>query len=394
MDKNNTKKVFKEFLNPLDAPILAKMAENLKLDKYVKKLDTLAFIKLFIYAELAEIENLTEISLEVNHSSQLQEALQLQSISTSQLSRKLRQIPPTFLDAVLRHLIQKVRQLFGFRKGNQLLEKLHIIDSSTITLSLSQSSWAPKNRYTGGVKMHTRVIYQDDVTYLDRLLITAARPADRTQLDKLLVNEEGALHVFDRGYYDYEKFDELISRNIRFVTRLKENAVYRVVEEIPVNPNSAIKREAIIFLGKMKHPLRLIEVIDSIGTPIRLVINDAKLSAEEVSEIYRKRWQIELFFKWMKQHTVLKNCFSLSYNGVHNQIYLAMITFCLTLLMHQKMNTRKTLLEFKRIIVHYYYDSMQKFTEVFIQQPTRRSRGRQKIDHNQRFKEIEQYYGL
>lgn len=394
MDKNNTKSVFKEYLNPLDAPILSKMAAQMKLDKYVKKLDTLTFTKLFIYAELAEIQSLTETSFRVNHSSELQEALQLQSISTSQLSRKLCQIPPAIFDAVLRHLIQKVRQIFGFKKGNQLLEKLYIIDSSTITLGLSQYPWAPKNRYTGGVKMHTRVVYQDETTYLDRLIITAARPADRTQLDELLVYEEGALHVFDRGYYDFKKFDELIGQNIRFVTRLKENAVYRVVEERPIKTDCAIKREAIIYLGKMKHPLRFIEVVDSTGVPIHLVINDAKLSAEEISEIYRKRWQIELFFKWMKQHTVLKNCFSMSYNGVHNQIYLAMITFCLTLLMHQKMSAKRTLLEFKRMIQHYYHDTLEQLVEKLTYQSSRRSRGRQKVDYMESFKEMKQHYGL
>ena len=162
MDKHNIKNVFKEYLNPLEAPILSKMAAQMKIDKYVKKLDTLTFTQLFIYAQLAEIQSLTEISLKVNHSSELQEALQLPSISTSQLSRKLGQIPPTILDDVLRHLIQKVRQMFGFKKGNQRLKKLYIIDSSTITLALSQYPWAPKNRYTGGVKMHTLVVYQDD----------------------------------------------------------------------------------------------------------------------------------------------------------------------------------------------------------------------------------------
>ena len=204
------------------------------------------------------------------------------------------------------------------------------------------------------------------------------------------MNEEGALHVFDRGYYDYKKFHELTRKGIRFVTRLKENAVYRVVEERPITPESEIKREAIIFLGNMKSPLRLIEVVDSTGVPIRLVVNDANLSAEEVSEVYRKRWQIELFFKWMKQHTVLKHCFSKSYNGVHNQIYLAMITFCLTLIMHQKMVVQGTLLTFKRLLQHYYFDSMEQLIEKLTPASSRRRCKRQKVNHVKSFKEIEQ----
>ncbi len=159
MDKINTKNVFKEYLNALDEKILLKMADSLKLDKYAKKLDTLMFAKLFIYAELMEIPSLTEISFELNHQQLLQSELGLKSISTSQLSRKLRDIPPTIFDALLRHLIQKVRRTYGYHRANKVLEKLYIIDSSTITLGLSQHPWAPKNRFTGGVKMHARTLY-------------------------------------------------------------------------------------------------------------------------------------------------------------------------------------------------------------------------------------------
>jgi len=394
MDKINIKNVFKEYLNVIDEKILLKMANYLELDKYVKKLDTNVFTKLFIYAELMEIPSLTEISLHLNHQPLLQNELGLKSISTSQLSRKLRDIPPTIFDALLRHLIQKIRQTYGYQKGNKMLEKLYIIDSSTITLGLSQHPWAPKNRFTGGVKMHTRVVYENDVTYPDRLIVTAARPADRTQLDSLIVNEAGALHVFDRGYYDFKKFEQLMEQDIRFVTRIKENAIVHVVEEIPVEANSMIQREAIVYLGKMQYPLRLIQVVDTAGTPIEIVMNDANISAEEISEIYRNRWKIELFFKWMKQHTVLKNSFGTSYNAVHNQIYIAMISFCLTLLIKHKTQYQGTLLQIKRLLSHYCFVDIQNFLTVLAARPKRRSKGRKRTNHEQIFKEIEIYFAL
>lgn len=79
-------------------------------------------------------------------------------------------------------MIQMVRQKYGLRKGNHKLRKLHLIDSSTITLSLIEHPWARKNRYIFGIKLHTRVVFYDDITYLDDLIITPARPADLTQL--------------------------------------------------------------------------------------------------------------------------------------------------------------------------------------------------------------------
>ncbi|WP_227935271.1 transposase [Alkalihalobacillus deserti] len=93
-----------------------------------------------------------------------------------------------------------------------------------------------------------------------------------------------------------KKFDDYCKNNIRFCTRIKDNTIIHVIEELPVNPSSAILREAVVKLGKMKYPVRLIETQDSQGNLIRIIINDAKMSAKEISDLYRNRWQIELFF--------------------------------------------------------------------------------------------------
>ncbi|MGM7721573.1 IS4 family transposase [Metabacillus sp. Hm71] len=253
-----------------------------------------------------QISSLTDISFQLNNNRALQEELGLKSISKSQLSRKLRDSPPEILQAVLNHLIQKVCQVIGLKETNRILGKLHLIDSSTITLCLSQHPWASKNRFTAGIKMHTRVVHHGGITYPDRLILTPARPADQTQLDHFIVNEHGALHIFGRGYFDFSKFEEFFVKGIRFVTRIKENTVIQVVEEVPVPSDSSIKREAIVYLGKEKYPLRLIETVDSEGNTNEIIANDAKITAEVISILYRNRWKIELFFKWMKQQTVLK----------------------------------------------------------------------------------------
>ncbi len=375
----------------MDEGILTKMADQLELDKYVKKLRTLPFAKLFIYAQLQKTSSLTDISFELKNNTVLQKELGIKTISTSQLSRKLRDIPPSIFHAVLQHLIQKIRQTFGIKEANKMLEKIHLIDSSTITLCLSQYPWAPKNRYTSGIKMHTRVVYHAGVTYPDQLIITPARPADQTQLDALIVNEPGTMHVFDRGYFDFGKFEEFCLKGIRFATRIKENTIISVVEEIPVPNDSSIKREAIVFLGKMKHPLRLIETVDSEGKEIQIIVNDAKITAEEVSTLYRDRWQIELFFKWMKQHMVLKRMYGKSENAVHNQVYLAMITFCLTLLMKRKIQYKGSLLNLKKYLSAYILKRYIQFAKELFKPPGRTSRGRKRYDHEQIFKEtIEQ----
>lgn len=387
MDKNNIKTVFKEYLHPLDGKIFTKMADQMKTDKYVKKLDSLTFTKLFIYAQLEKLPSLKRISQKVKRKKKLQKELGLKSISKSQLSRKLSALPSEIFQAVMHHLIGQIHREFGEKKGNDLVGKIHLIDSSTISLCLSQYKWADFRKTKAGIKIHTRIIFHEDLVYPDKIILTPARPADSTQMDALVVNEMDALNVFDRGYFDFEKFDEYCKKSVRFCTRIKENTIIQVIEELPVDPESSIQREAIVKLGKMKYPLRLVETLDSQGNKISIIINDAKMSANEVSDLYRNRWQIELFFKWMKQHLVLKTWYGKSQNAVYNQIFLAMITFCLTLLMKKKVAFQGTQLEMHEFLGDFWSKSFAVFLQELFKKPDRSSKGRKRLDHDRIFKE-------
>ncbi|MED1440088.1 IS4 family transposase [Aeribacillus composti] len=211
-------------------------------------------------------------------------------------------------------------------------------------------------------------------------------------MDGLMVIEKDALHVFDRGYFDFHKFDEYCKNNIRFCTRIKENTIVHVIEELPVTPSSGVIREAVVRLGKMKYPVRLVESLDSQGNPMKIIINDAKMSAQEISDLYRNRWKIELFFKWMKQHLILKKCYGKSQNAVYNQIYIAMITFCLTLLMKKKVSYQETLLEMLEFLGEYWWRSFTVFLKELFKKSKRTSSGRRRMNHKKTFQETLSQY--
>lgn len=385
MDKNTIKTVFKEYIHPMDEKVILKIIDQMKLDKYVKKLDSLTFTKLFIYAQLKQLDSLKKVSFKVRHKKKLQKELGLKSISKSQLSRKLSDLPPEIFEAILHHLVEQIHREFGKAKGDDLLGKIHLIDSTTISFCLSQYRWADFRNTKAGVKIHTRVVFHEGETSPDKIIITPARPADVTQLDSLMIIDKDALHVFDRGYFDFDKFDGYCRNNIRFCTRIKDNTIIHVIEELPVDPSSNIYREAIVRLGKMIHPVRLVETKDSQGNPISIIVNDAKMSAQEISNLYRSRWQIELFFKWMKQHLIIKKCYGKSANAVYNQIYIAMITFCLTLLMKKKVSYKGTLLEMLEFIEEYWSNSFFNFIKELFKTPDRSSNGRRPLKHEQIF---------
>jgi IS4 transposase len=179
--------------------------------------------------------------------------------------------------------------------------------------------------------------------------LTYGNQPDNKQMDDLILFEPGALYVFDRGYLDHKKFDTYCENNIRFVTRLKKNIAVRVIEEVtrPKQEGDPIIREAIVVLGsqkkKMKNPLRLIELKDTKGNPITVITNDFEVTPEEIGTIYRNRWVIETFFRWIKQNLAITKLYGTTQNAVYNQIMISLILFNLLVLLHPKVDLAHTL---------------------------------------------------
>lgn len=137
----------------------------------------------------------------------------------------------------------------------------------------------------------------------------------------------------------------------------------------------------------MKSPLRLIQTSDVEGNKISIVCNDLKINAQEISDLYRSRWQIELFFKWVKQHLVIKKFYVTGQNAVFNQIYLAMITFCLNLLMKNDVGYKGTLFETINWVTDYWSKKLTTFISKLFKKPDRSSKGRRRLQHERIFLE-------
>lgn len=397
MDKDTTRSVLAEYLVPLNTESVFQELNRLQLDRYVKKLGTTQFIQLFVFAQVKQIGTLTDISLELEANEGLQKEIDLESISTSQLSRKLRDVPTQFTDFVFRQCVEQISRQFGPKRMNEKLGRIHLVDSSTISMCLSQYRWAEFRKTKAGVKLHLRLVFMDRQVVPDKVILTNARPADKTQMNQLVVVETDALNVFDRGYVDYRKFDDYCSAGTRFVTRLKDNAViHEVLEENSVAPGSPIIRDAVVRLGSqqnvMKNSLRLIQTMDSEGNPVTILTNDFALSAEEICDVYRQRWQIELFFKWIKQHLVLKRLYGTSEASVYNQLRIALITYCLLILMQLKAAHRGRLLAVYKCVRLYWDKDFAHFVRVLNKDPSRTSRGRRRLPTERIFAEALQQY--
>ncbi|ANE41121.1 hypothetical protein JM64_03290 [Fervidobacterium ngatamarikiense] len=390
--KDTTLSTFHQLFAPLSNDYFWQLTAGMGVDKYAKKLNSLQLVEIIAFAQMEQLNGLRDISNSFNDP-QFSRAINLESISFSQIARRLRDLPPEFIRLLFSYLTTRVGQEIGFANLRNMVGRIYLIDSTTISLCLSQYRWAEFRRTKGGVKLHLRLKFCEEEVLPDKAIVTPARPADKTQMDALVVEEKEALNVFDRGYVDYKKFDRYCEEGIRFASRLKGNALVTVVKDLPLNPDSKVKQDRIAYLGKdgvtkMKHPLRLITTEDTKGQPVVIVTNDFELKAEELSEIYRKRWQIELFFKWTKQHLRVKHFYGKSEQAVENQLFIALITYCLMVMLQLRAGYQGPLLTIKRLIRTCLYEPFTFFVQNLHLKPKRRSRGRRRIDHEDFYREI------
>lgn len=397
MGKDTTKSTLAHYLNPLDSKRMSQEIKSLGLDRYTKKLDSIRFLNLLVFAQVHQVGSLTDLSALLGENPELQSEIGFQSISKSQLSRKLAQTDTRFFESVWKRCASRVIRAVGTKKAMHQLGCIHLIDSSTITMCLSQYPWAKFARGKAGVKLHLRLAFTNGLALPDKAVLTQARPSDRSQMDNLVQCETDALYIFDRGYVDYRKFDEYCEHGTRFVTRLRENAsIMQVYEERLIPQGTGVLRDAVVQLGSafrsMTNRTRWIEIIDSEGRQIIILTNDLTMDTVEICDLYRKRWQIELFFKWIKQHLKVKNFYGKSENAVYNQLYVALIAYCLLVLMQQKAKHRGRLLDIYRCVQRHWAKAFEEFIKYIARPPSRKSSGRRRVDYERAFAQTLKQY--
>jgi hypothetical protein len=213
----------------------------------------------------------------------------------------------------------------GFRFKNPLLS----IDATVIELCASVFDWARYKRTKGAVKLHMILDHNGHLPSFCH--ISEARKYDVVVAREVMRFEPGTVIVFDRGYADFNWFVDLHQRGVFFVTRLKKGTRYSVVEERKVPQRRGIVRDTIVKLTsrKLRTPsplLRIVEYIDETGRTFRFLTNNLRFGATTIAAIYKQRWQIELFFKALKQNLKIKTFVGVSANALQTQVWTALIT--------------------------------------------------------------------
>jgi IS4 transposase len=220
------------------------------------------------------------------------------------------------------------------------------IDSTTIDLCLKLFPWAQFRRRKAGIKAHTMIDLRAGLPVF--MHVSPAKTADVTVLDQITL-EAGAFYVMDRGYVDFARFYRIHLAGAFFITRSKRKMDYRLREQLEVQAGGPVQRDQLIRLRGPKtrtlYPdtLRRIRYIDpETGKRLTFLTNHLMLDACSVALLYRKRWMIELLFKWMKQHLHIKAFFGTTPNAVKTQLWIAVMVYVLVHLLKHRHGLRQT----------------------------------------------------
>ena len=269
----------------------------------------------------------------------------------------------TLADANARRPAEVFTELFAIllrQAGRGLRRKIaettYLIDATSLRLSSRSADWAMFSHQATGAKLH--VIYDPDAERPIYAAVTAANVNDITAAQTMPI-EPGATYVFDLGYYDFGYWASLDAAGCRIVTRLKVNTKLEVAEENPVAKGSNILSDRIGHLPQrmarsrqnpFQDPVREVCVRIDTGKVLRILTNDLDAPAIEIAELYKRRWQIELFFRWIKQTLKIKHFLGQSENAVRIQIAVALIAFLLLRLAYAMQQAVPSLLAFTRLI--------------------------------------------
>src|SRR5882757_3529708 len=240
-------------------------------------------------------------------------------------------------------LIVEARQLYQSEKfGAELDQTVYALDATTIDLCLSLFPWAKFRKTKGAVKLHTLLDLRGNIPTV--IIITHGRVHDVNILDQL-VFEAGAFYVMDRGYTDFARLRRIGQSSAFFVNRVRRGLSFRRLYSQPVDKSSGVQCDQIIVLTGY-HPrrdypekLRRIRYLDAkTGKRLIFLTNNFSLSAITIAQLYRCRWQVELFFKWIKQHLRIKAFYRTTENALKTQIWIAISIYVLVAIVKKRLN--------------------------------------------------------
>jgi hypothetical protein len=341
---NLGKTLFAQLMDFLPWKTFHRIVDRHNGDRYVKSMTCAEQFRVMAFAQLTYRESLRDIEVCLSaQSAKLYHMGLRQEIKRSTLADANEARDWRIHAAFAEHLIAHARKLYVDDSiGFELANTAYALDSTTIDLCLSVFPWAPFRTTKAAVKMHTLLDLRGNIpTFIH---ISDGKLHDVNVLD-VLVPEAGAIYVMDRGYVDFERLHAMHQASAFFVTRAKSNTRLRRVYSAQVDRDTGIICDQTVALvgyySRRDYPvhLRRIRFKDpESGKTLVFLTNNFSLPAQTICALYKARWQVELFFKWIKQHLRIKKFYGTSENAVKSQIWIAVSVYVLVAIVKKRLN--------------------------------------------------------
>ena len=345
-----------QLLKPMPWHTFARLVDRHEADKHVRTLSTKSQFVALVHAQLSGASSLREIEATLeSHTNRLYH-LGIKAPKRSTLADANRRRPADVFVELFQVLLRQAHP--GLRRNTN--EAVRLIDSTSVSLTDLSSKWASYEAHGAGAKMH--VVYDPDAATPVHFAVTPRRNSDINAAKGMPI-ETGATYVFDLGYYDFAWWAKLAAKGCRFVTRLKSHTKTTLVAERALGDDVVARGRVVLdrtvrLSGRLKntrqHPLpqdlREVHIIIDTGKKLRIISNDLTSPAEVIADLYKTRWQIELFFRWVKQNLKIKRFLGTTENAVRIQLTVAMIAYLLVRMAHSAQNAVASPLTFARLV--------------------------------------------
>ena len=370
---NTGKYIFAQLIEFLPQRIFDRIVMKYEGNKYVKHFTCWNQLLVMMFGQLSNRDSLRDLTSIISaHSNKAYHLGFGKNVTRSNLAKVNERREPRIFEEFAYHMIDIARRKRIYKEF-EIDGKVFAFDSTTIDLCLSVFWWAKFRRTKAGIKMHTLYEVQTDIpTFIH---ITEAKVHDQRAMDEIPY-EQGAYYVFDRGYFDLKRLYHINEIDAYFVIRQRGNLQYEIVSESDTkhNANGVLSDQVIRLTGyhtNKRYPAVLRRVTyyaaDKNKTFFYLT-NNMEIPATQVALLYKYRWRVELFFKWIKQHLKIKSFWGTTETAVKIQIYSAITAYCMVAIVEHDLKLHRSTYEVLRILSASLLDKTP-IKELFTKEP-------------------------
>lgn len=352
---NNGEYVFSQIAEFLPRRVFDNYVNKYNGNKYVKHFTCWNQMLCMIFGQLTNRDSLRDLIVVTNaHSKKIYHLGLGKTVTRSNLAKANEKRDHRIFEEFAYYLIEIARKKKSSNDDFEIEGKIYAFDSSTIDLCLSVFWWAKFRKTKGGIKLHT--LYDVTTQIPSFVHITSAKVHDVNAMD-FIPYESEAYYVFDRAYLDFKRLYHINELSAYFVIRSKSNMKFRRIYSNKTDKGNGViydqicKLTGVAVLNHYPIKIRRIKFFDKENNrSLIFLTNNMKLEASEIAMLYKKRWMVELFFKWIKQHLKVKSFWGESENAVRIQVFTAIITYCLVTIVGSDLKINRSTYEILQIL--------------------------------------------